>query len=141
MSFDQALDEHTELLRLRAQVTELQEKLTQATLDRRTQVREFFGVAGQMIAERPRVPDDALVRFRILLIAEEFLEMLEAIFSLGELASWWRSSVTEVHRANMAKAGGPRRHEDGKLLKPVGWSPPDIEGELKKQGWSPKEPK
>lgn len=31
----------------------------------------------------------------------------------------------EVTRANMAKAGGPTR-EDGKRLKPEGWTPPDI---------------
>lgn len=40
----------------------------------------------------------------------------------------------EVHRANMAKAGGAVR-EDGKRLKPPGWTPPDIAGELRKQGW------
>lgn len=40
----------------------------------------------------------------------------------------------EVHRANMAKVGGPVR-EDGKRLKPPGWTPPDIEGELRRQGW------
>lgn len=39
-----------------------------------------------------------------------------------------------VHASNMAKAGGPRR-DDGKQLKPKGWSPPDIAGELKRQGW------
>jgi predicted HAD superfamily Cof-like phosphohydrolase len=42
--------------------------------------------------------------------------------------------AAEVHRANMAKVGGKRR-EDGKHLKPEGWTPPDIKGELKKQGW------
>lgn len=42
----------------------------------------------------------------------------------------------EVQRANMAKVGGTKR-EDGKILKPPGWTPPDIEGELKKQGWTP----
>lgn len=31
----------------------------------------------------------------------------------------------EVHRTNMAKVDGPRR-EDGKVLKPEGWLPPDI---------------
>lgn len=31
----------------------------------------------------------------------------------------------EVHRSNMAKAGGKRR-EDGKVLKPEGWQPPRI---------------
>lgn len=35
----------------------------------------------------------------------------------------------EVHRTNMAKAGGPVR-ADGKRLKPEGWKPPDIAGIL-----------
>jgi predicted HAD superfamily Cof-like phosphohydrolase len=37
----------------------------------------------------------------------------------------------EVQRSNMAKVGGERR-EDGKRLKPEGWTPPDIEGILAK---------
>lgn len=44
--------------------------------------------------------------------------------------------AAEVHRSNMAKVGGPRR-ADGKILKPEGWTPPNIEGELRKQGWEP----
>jgi hypothetical protein len=36
----------------------------------------------------------------------------------------------EVHRANMTKVGGPKR-EDGKQLKPEGWTPPDHESILK----------
>lgn len=43
--------------------------------------------------------------------------------------------AAEVHRANMAKVGGPVR-EDGKRLKPPGWEPPDIERVLREQGWS-----
>lgn len=39
-----------------------------------------------------------------------------------------------VQTANMAKVSGEIR-EDGKRLKPPGWTPPDIEGELRKQGW------
>jgi predicted HAD superfamily Cof-like phosphohydrolase len=39
-----------------------------------------------------------------------------------------------VHASNMAKVGGPVR-ADGKRLKPDGWTPPDIAGELRKQGW------
>lgn len=31
----------------------------------------------------------------------------------------------EVHRSNMAKAGGPKRR-DGKALKPKGWEPPQL---------------
>jgi predicted HAD superfamily Cof-like phosphohydrolase len=42
-----------------------------------------------------------------------------------DLAPFW----DEVHRTNMAKAGGPVR-EDGKRLKPEGWQPPDIAGIL-----------
>lgn len=38
----------------------------------------------------------------------------------------------EVHRSNMAKKGGEKR-PDGKTLKPAGWTPPDIAGELAKQ--------
>lgn len=41
-----------------------------------------------------------------------------------------------VHIANMRKVGGPVR-EDGKQLKPPGWTSPDIEGCLKAQGWKP----
>lgn len=39
-----------------------------------------------------------------------------------------------VHEANMRKAGGPIR-EDGKILKPDDWKPPDIYSELKRQGF------
>ena len=38
----------------------------------------------------------------------------------------------EVHRANMAKAAGPKR-ADGKILKPEGWRPPDIARVLREQ--------
>ncbi len=45
-----------------------------------------------------------------------------------DLAPFW----DEVHRTNMAKAGGPLR-EDGKRLKPPDWTPPDIAGVLARQ--------
>jgi predicted HAD superfamily Cof-like phosphohydrolase len=40
-----------------------------------------------------------------------------------------------IHGANMKKADGPVRESDGKRLKPPGWTPPDIAGELERQGW------
>lgn len=45
--------------------------------------------------------------------------------------------AAEVHRANMAKLhdGVPVHREDGKIIKPPGWTPPDIEGVLRSQGW------
>lgn len=39
-----------------------------------------------------------------------------------------------VHAANMAKEGGETR-ADGKVLKPPGWTAPDVAGLLRKQGW------
>jgi predicted HAD superfamily Cof-like phosphohydrolase len=46
----------------------------------------------------------------------------------------------EVHRSNMAKLGpdgNPNYREDGKVIKPTGWTPPDIAGVLRAQGWRP----
>jgi predicted HAD superfamily Cof-like phosphohydrolase len=37
-----------------------------------------------------------------------------------------------VHTANLAKAGGPKR-SDGKRLKPEGWTPPNVQGEIDRQ--------
>lgn len=39
-----------------------------------------------------------------------------------------------VHQANLLKRGG-RVDGNGKLQKPEGFAPPDIAGELRKQGW------
>jgi predicted HAD superfamily Cof-like phosphohydrolase len=41
-----------------------------------------------------------------------------------------------VHAANMAKQAGPV-DATGKKRKPEGWKPPDIAGELRRQGWKP----
>ena len=46
----------------------------------------------------------------------------------------------EISEANLAKfAPGVRFREDGKLLKPDGWEPPNIRWELHKQGWKGEE--
>jgi len=43
----------------------------------------------------------------------------------------------EIQRTNMAKFGPGSwvRESDGKRMKPNGWTPPNIRGELLKQGW------
>ena len=42
----------------------------------------------------------------------------------------------EVHRANMEKVSAKRFREDGKVLKPLGWKPPDHEAILRdKSRW------
>lgn len=43
--------------------------------------------------------------------------------------------LEEVQRANMAKH--KVKNQVGKTTKPPGWTPPDIAGVLKKQGWVP----
>lgn len=53
-----------------------------------------------------------------------------ALLSMGiDMWPLWNA----VHRANMAKVGGPM--VNGKQMKPEGWNPPDIEGLLRDQGW------
>lgn len=73
--------------RLLTRIDELLENNTSKVLelratDRKRMVREFFMLAGQTIGERPLVPDDEIVRFRLRLIAEEFFELLVAAFGL-----------------------------------------------------------
>ena len=124
----------------------------------------------------PSVPPDDRLKLRLKLIAEEFLELLEAsgysttisdgdgLMDTVEYGGGFRKHnlvkmadaladldyviegmrlecgidgepiATEVNRSNMAKVGATQR-EDGKILKPPGWTPPDIAGELRKQGW------
>lgn len=53
-----------------------------------------------------------------------------ALLAMGiDMWPLWR----EVHAKNMAKKGGPV--VDGKQMKPAGWTPPDIDALLRKQGW------
>jgi len=154
----------------------------------REQVKEFhYVVTGEPFRAVPGIVPDEVVRLRAALVAEEFFETIQALFSVG----WSRSELERmkknlldsingvtpraaftvnvdlpeladgladldyvvegtrlafgidgapiaaaVHAANMAKAGGPIS-PNGKRLKPPGWTPPDVEGELKKQGWKP----
>lgn len=118
-------------------------------------VRDFHE---QMRPEQQRYtgpPALRLTELRMGLIAEEYQEtvaavgrgdLVEAIDGLCDMmyvilgaAEDWGVNLDpvfyEVHRTNMLKVGGGRR-EDGKCTKPEGWQPPDIAGELKRQGWT-----
>lgn len=105
-------------------------------------VREFHLALGIPVAEGPAIRRPGL---RAELIREEAEETCLAIeqgdligaidglcdllcvvhgaaLEFGiDLAPFW----DEVHRSNMTKVGGPVR-KDGKVLKPAGWTPPDI---------------
>jgi predicted HAD superfamily Cof-like phosphohydrolase len=55
-----------------------------------------------------------------------------AYVTVGANVAWGLPAAEvfdEVHRSNMAKQGGERR-ADGKILKPAGWTPPDVAGVL-----------
>jgi len=102
--------------------------------------------------KRPYIPDEQRKLLRQELIVEEICETLNAIDedNLVEIADGIVDSIVillgtaitygidirpiwdEIHKTNMLKKGG-RIREDGKLLKPDGWKPPEIEKIIKEQ--------
>lgn len=92
-----------------------------------------------------QLPDDRLA-LRKSLIEEEYAELMEALDE-GDLAHIGKEAADllvvvlgtiveyglpfddiwlAVHESNLKKTRGPRR-ADGKVLKPEGWEPPDIQ--------------
>ncbi len=112
-------------------------------------VREFHHVFGIEIGQELGFQSTESAILRLNLIAEEFKEVLDEFESqdIEKLAQELVDLVyvtvgaaitfgipfdrvwDEVHRANMEKVGGGMR-EDGKVLKPEGWVPPNIKGAL-----------
>jgi predicted HAD superfamily Cof-like phosphohydrolase len=112
-------------------------------------VKAFHVKFGVIVADVPEFPNETVVDLRKRLVEEEFMELWDAVaarnmvavadgiadliyVSIGmalsfgiPLAEVW----TEVQRTNMLKVGGATR-ADGKILKPIGWQPPDIQGIL-----------
>lgn len=118
-------------------------------------VKMFHRLLGVEMPDRPVEPDVETQILRLKLIKEELIETCEAIaegdivkvadgivdsiyvligtalvYGIDLLPIW-----DEIHKSNMNKLGGPVR-EDGKILKPPGWQPPDVEGILTAQGWA-----
>jgi predicted HAD superfamily Cof-like phosphohydrolase len=63
-------------------------------------------------------------------LAHELADLLYVVYGALEACGVDADAVfQEVHRANLQKAGGPRR-ADGKLLKPPGWQPADVRSVL-----------
>lgn len=114
-------------------------------------VADFHRAFGVTVGDTPAIRGEIL---RGRLIREEITELLTAVDNddlpnavdgivdaiyvlLGtavtfgvDLEPIWNA----VHASNMAKVGGAIR-DDGKVLKPAGWQPPDIVGLLHEQGW------
>ncbi len=118
-------------------------------------VLEFHKKYGAPFSDVPGQIDvkDRLRRARLIFSeASEFLEaadtddfgeMVDALADLlvvvygaaVEMGVDLEPVFAEVHRSNMSKNGG--KDAGGKILKGPDWSPPDIIGELGKQGYQP----
>ncbi len=119
-------------------------------------VKSFHKKFGLPAPAVPCWPDEETIALRNALIHEEAEELREAFatqdlvgvadaladllyVTLGAAVSCGidlPSIFHEVHRTNMLKDGGGSA-ANGKILKPEGWEPPDVEGLLRKQGWTP----
>lgn len=116
-------------------------------------VKKFQTAVGQHIGEAVEFPDGPERALRMRLLQEEVKEYEEGEYKndieniakeladiiyivCGTAASYGiplDKVFDEVHRSNMAKLGPdgrPKRREDGKILKPDGWVPPDIKSIL-----------
>lgn len=111
-------------------------------------VKEFQTAVGQNVGTKPAFPSEEERELRIKLLAEEYdeyqvgennddleniaKELADIIYIVCGTAVSYGIPLDrvfdEVHRSNMAKLvdGKPIRREDGKILKPEGWTPPDI---------------
>ena len=80
---DEARKRHTEV---QARCTELLEEKRRANVD--YAVREFHLKFGHAAPGRLSIPNDAVVRFRLQLIAEEFFELVEASVPAWQSRPW-----------------------------------------------------
>lgn len=114
-------------------------------------VAEFHRVFGQAVSNEPNINDDHLNELRIGLLDEELNELVVALAGRDPVATL--DALTDlqyvldgtylalgfadvkdeafrvVHASNMAKLGPDGRpvlRDDGKILKPPGWTPPDL---------------
>lgn len=112
-------------------------------------VLDFHEKFGQHVNSAPGWAPFEVMRMRFNLVAEEYKELHNAVGMgtvedavdaaadlmyvtiglMNAMGADMRLIWAAVHRANMAKEGGPTR-DDGKILKPEGWTPPDIKALL-----------
>lgn len=112
-------------------------------------VRDFHVAFEQRVGQAPELPNEDERSLRIKLLIEEFneymdgeenndiVEIADALADIiyivcGTAVSYGIPLDTiynEVHRSNMAKLvdGKVLKNEHGKVIKPLGWQPPDIE--------------
>ena len=117
-------------------------------------VRDFHEAFGQRVGTKPWLPYGDERSLRMKLMSEEYKEYNEAehnndltnlaveladiiYIACGTAVSYGiplDDVFNAIHQANMNKLvdGKVIRREDGKIKKPDGWQPADIEGILKK---------
>jgi len=113
-----------------------------------TDVKDFHKAFKQRVGKKPKLPKEAERQLRVKLLVEEMqeyidgetnddiVEIADAIADIIYIACGTAVSYgiplddifNEVHRSNMAKLvdGKPIYREDGKVMKPEGWTAPDI---------------
>jgi len=118
-------------------------------------VKEFQVAFELNVGKSPNLPFAPERKLRVMLLREEFeeyikaeneddiVEIADALADLIYIACGTAVSYgipldkvfEEVHRSNMAKLvdGKVLRRKDGKILKPEGWTPPDIKKILNPQ--------
>lgn len=111
-------------------------------------VKDFQTAVGQNVGQAPEFPNGAERILRMRLLEEEVKEYEQGEYNndLENIAKELADIIyivcgtavsygipldkvfDAVHESNMAKLvdGKPIRREDGKILKPEGWTPPDI---------------
>ncbi|WP_102125877.1 hypothetical protein [Deinococcus planocerae] len=102
---------------------------------RRTLIREEVAeVEEEFGALEARLQgDEAVCPADLAPLAHELADLLYVTYgALDALGIDADAVFAEVHRANLSKAGGPRR-ADGKQLKPEGWRPADVRGVIEEQ--------
>ncbi len=124
------------------------------------QVREFMRASGQLLPTVPGQFDPAQAALYLSLIDEELTEFRDAIAANdsvavldGGLDLVWVvlaylntlgfpvvDGWAEVARSNLGKidpvTGVVLKRDDGKVLKPEGWKPPDLQGVLNEAGYA-----
>jgi predicted HAD superfamily Cof-like phosphohydrolase len=69
---------------------------------------------------------DALINEDIISVADAIADLLYVVYGAALACGLDMEPIfNEVHRSNMAKVGGVIR-EDGKLMKPDTWTPPNL---------------
>jgi predicted HAD superfamily Cof-like phosphohydrolase len=121
-------------------------------------IKDFQVATDSYIQDKPTADlPDTIVELRKNIMWEEFMNEFFPAIDKRDLAAIAQEGVdvivtvigtlwafgidpepiwNAVHRANMAKVGPDgkvKKRFDGKVLKPEGWTAPDIEGELEKQ--------